>query len=81
MLIDRSNGVLRLLPALPSSWKDGRVTGLRAQGGLTVDMEWKNGAISQATIHATRAGEVQVTAQGRARTVKLRGGMPAVLRF
>ena len=81
MLIDRSNGVLRLLPALPAAWKEGRVTGLRAQGGLTVDMEWKNGAISQATIHATRAGEVQVTAQGRARTVKLRGGMPAVLRF
>jgi alpha-L-fucosidase 2 len=81
MLIDRSNGVLRLLPALPSAWKDGRVTGLRAKGGLTVDMEWKNGAISQATIRATRAGEVKVTAQGTARTVKLRGGVPAVLRF
>ncbi len=81
MLIDRNNGLLRLLPALPVAWKDGRVTGLRAKGGLTVDMEWKNGAISQATIHATRAGEVQVTAQGKARTVRLRGGVPAVLRF
>jgi len=83
MLIDRSNGVLRLLPALPAAWKDGRVTGLRARGGLTVDMEWKNGAISEATVRATRAGEVQITTHGSAaaQTVKLRAGVPNVLHF
>jgi len=59
------------------------VTGLRARGGLTVDMEWKNGAISEATVRATRAGEVQITTHGSAaaQTVKLRAGVPNVLHF
>ena len=84
MLMDRSpDGVLHLLPALPSAWKDGRVTGLRAKGGVTVDMEWKNGALKEATLHSAHSGEVQVTSQtsASARTVKLRAGTPAVLHF
>ncbi len=81
MLIDRSNGVLRLLPALPSAWKDGRVTGLRARGGLTVDLEWKNGAISQAILRGVRAEDVQVAAGTATQTVKLRAGVPATVRF
>jgi alpha-L-fucosidase 2 len=83
MLIDRSSGVLRLLPALPPSWREGKVTGLRARGGLTVDMEWKNGAISQATIRGARSGEVQVATPRAAtpQTVRLRAGAPTVLHF
>jgi alpha-L-fucosidase 2 len=83
MLIDRSNGTLRLLPALPSAWKDGRVTGLRATGGVTVDMEWKNGVIVKATLHSARPAEIHLTAQAgtAVRTVKLRAGVPSALRF
>ena len=42
--------LLRLLPALPRAWKDGRAQGLRARGGYRVDMTWKDGRIVSRSI-------------------------------
>jgi alpha-L-fucosidase 2 len=56
MLLQSQTGTLHVLPALPDVWKTGEVTGLLAQGGFTVDLNWKEGMLSSVTVHATKDG-------------------------
>lgn len=64
MLMQSHTGEIDLLPALPAAWNTGSVTGLRARGGWTVDMAWKDGRLSTARLHAGFTGPCTVRAPG-----------------
>ena len=52
MLLQCDEDEIRLLPALPSAWPTGRVTGLRARGGFEIDLAWKNGAVDRVAVRS-----------------------------
>ena len=43
MLMQSQNGEIALLPALPSAWPSGAVTGLRVRGAVELDLQWRAG--------------------------------------
>lgn len=83
MLLQSHAGEIDLLPALPAAWPSGHVRGLRARGGFEIDIAWKDGKLTEASISATgdeacvvRYGVRAVRVQpGSGKTVKLDGDL------
>ncbi len=80
-LLQSHGGVIRLLPALPPGWASGSVRGLRARGGILVDIAWADGALVRARLHGAR-GPATVTVRtpdGVERTHTVGPDLPAII--
>lgn len=54
MLLQSHAGYIHLLPALPDNWQSGSIKGVRARGGFTIDMEWKESRITRLSVTSHR---------------------------
>lgn len=72
----QSPWVVELLPSLPSTWSEGSVKGLRARGGINVDMQWSGGKLTHAMITANRNTSAVIQFGEVKKRVKLKKGVP-----
>ena len=65
MLLQSQDGFIFVLPALPDVWKNGSISGLKARGGFIVNIEWKDGKVSEIKIKSLLGGNCRIRAYNR----------------
>ena len=77
MIVQSHGGLIRILPALPEQWRDGRARGIRCRGGLAVDLVWRDGAVAELTVHRVAGDDdrpVTIRYGGRVRVFRVAAG-------
>jgi alpha-L-fucosidase 2 len=74
MVMQSRNDRIYLLPALPSAWPTGAMTGLRARGAVGVDVRWSGGKLTEAVLTAKEAGKHTVVLAGSRLDLDLKKG-------
>ena len=65
---------IHLLPALPSAFPNGKVTGLLARGGVEVSIEWANGKLVKAILTARESKPLKVRYAGKEKQIQATAG-------
>jgi alpha-L-fucosidase 2 len=71
LLLQSQTGTVELLPALPSVWKNGAFSGLKARGGYEVNLVWKDGSLSEASIKGVPGSKLLVKYGDATKSVSL----------
>ena len=79
MLVYSRPGHIELLPASPAAWDSGKVTGVGARGGFTVDLEWQGRQVSRATIHSVGGKETTVRYGTWQKKIRVTPGRPVTV--
>jgi alpha-L-fucosidase 2 len=60
MLLQSQNDVIDILPALPKTWAQGSVRGIRARGDITVGISWDACGVSHVSLDSGHAGRLML---------------------
>jgi alpha-L-fucosidase 2 len=78
MLVQSHAGEIELLPALPDTWSIGKVSGLRARGGIEIDLAWADGLPTSATLKPSVDSVQQLHTAPGVRIRNIRDGRTAL---
>ncbi|MFH6991722.1 glycosyl hydrolase family 95 catalytic domain-containing protein [Flavobacterium sp. FlaQc-48] len=71
-LMQSQNEEIVLLPALPSAWKKGSVSGLVARGGFVLDIFWDEGKLKKVKVFSRNGGECKLRYGNKTSTIKIK---------
>ncbi|MBT2748663.1 MULTISPECIES: glycoside hydrolase family 95 protein [unclassified Lysobacter] len=80
MLLQSWGGSIFLLPALPETWKAGSVRGLKVRGAAGIELSWKAGRLTEATLTSMRGGRYNIVLGKQSLDVELGAGQSRRLR-
>ena len=66
MLVQSHGDEIVLLPALPKALPEGKIRGMRLRGGVTLDMDWKDGRLLKAVVCSEMPGTMMPVRVGTA---------------
>ena len=79
LFLQSHNGEIHLLPALPSAWVNGSITGLRTRGNFEVDITYSDGKLQQAVIKSLSGNPCIVRYGDNTITIKTKKGAQYVI--
>lgn len=72
-LLQSHEKTIHILPALPPEWTKGKVTGLKARGNVTVDIEW-NATQVEVKLHSDTDRKIMLQIRNEvAKEINIRG--------
>lgn len=69
MLIFSKEGEIKLLPALPSVWKKGKVSGIKAVGNYEIAFSWEDYQVKNLSIKAKERGKVRLVYNNKSQEI------------
>ena len=79
LLVQSHTGIIEILPALPSVWKNGNVKGLKARGGFEISVAWEDGKLTNANIKCISSGNCIVKYKNKVKTFFVNSGGEIIL--